>query len=44
MRWFGTNTDITERREAEKEALRNAVERKVMEEALSLERERYAAE
>jgi PAS domain S-box-containing protein len=44
LRWFGTNTDITERKEAEKEALRIAMERKVMEEALNLERERFSAE
>ncbi len=44
LRWFGTNTDITERKQAEKEVLRNAMERKAMEEALFLERERYAAE
>ena len=44
LRWFGTNTDITERREAEQETLRSAMERKIMEEALQLERERFTAE
>jgi PAS domain S-box-containing protein len=44
LRWFGTNTDITERKEAEEEALRSAMERKIMEEALHLERERFSAE
>jgi PAS domain S-box-containing protein len=44
LRWFGTNTDITESKEAEQETLRNAMERKVMEEALLLERERFTAE
>ncbi len=44
LRWFGTNTDITERREAEKEALRVALERKVMEEELFLQKERLEAE
>jgi PAS domain S-box-containing protein len=43
-RWFGTNTDVTASREAEKEALRNAVERKEMEEALFVARERVIAE
>jgi len=38
VRWFGTNTDITERKQAEKEVLRNAMERKAMEEALFLTR------
>jgi PAS domain S-box-containing protein len=44
LRWFGTNTDITERRNAEEEALRSALNRKISEEALILERERFSAE
>jgi PAS domain S-box-containing protein len=44
LRWFGTNTDITERREAAREALRIALEHKVTEEAQHLERERFSAE
>jgi PAS domain S-box-containing protein len=44
LRWFGTNTDITDRLEAEQVALRSAVERKVIEEALFFEKERFAAE